>query len=113
MFEVTEGDKLDDVSEDRLSSGRSQDPVITIQHLHVAEVGIPDPDDDDRHGEVGGLDDSLPRVGHVGDDTVCQDQQDEVLLQDTEYKNTFLPLHSSVTSIRKSKDVKVGALPGR
>ena len=82
MLEVAEGDKLDDVPEDRLSFRRSQDPVVAIQHLHVAEVGVPDPDDDDGHGEVGGLDDGLPRVGHVGDDAVRQDQQDEVLLRD-------------------------------
>lgn len=29
---------------------------------------------------MGGLDDGLPRVSHVGDDAVCQDQQDEVFL---------------------------------
>lgn len=82
MLEVAEGDELDDVPEDRLSFRRSQDPVVTVQHLHVAEVGVPDPDDDDGHGEVRGLDDGLPRVGHVGDDAVRQDQQDEVLLRD-------------------------------
>ena len=82
MLEVAEGDELDDVPEDGLSFRRSQDPVVAVQHLHVAEVGVPDPDDDDRHGEVGGLDDGLPRVGHVGDDAVRQDQQDEVLLRD-------------------------------
>lgn len=81
MFEVAEGDELDDVPEDGLSFGRPQDPVVAVQHLHVAEVGVPDPDDDDGHGEVGGLDDGLPGVGHVGDDAVGQDQQDEVLLK--------------------------------
>lgn len=74
MFEVTEGDKLDNVSEDWLSFWRSQDPIIAIQHLHVAEVSVPDPDNDDGHGEVGGLDDGLPCVSHVGDDPVRQDQ---------------------------------------
>lgn len=82
MFEVTKGDELDDVPEDRLSFGGTQDPVIAVQHLHVAEVGVPDSNDDDRHGEVGGLDDGLPRVRHVGDDAVRQDEQDEVLLRD-------------------------------
>lgn len=28
------------------------------------------------------MDDSLSGVGHVGDDTICQDQQDEVLLRE-------------------------------
>lgn len=80
VFEVSEGDKLDDVSEDRLSFGRSQDPVVSIQHLHVAEISVPDPNNNDGHGQVGGLDNGLSRVGHVGDHTVRQDQQDEVLL---------------------------------
>lgn len=80
VFEVAKGDELDDVPEDGLSFGRSQDSIVSVQHLHVAEVGVPDPDDDDGHREVGGLDDGLPRVGHVGDDAVGQDQQDEVLL---------------------------------
>lgn len=80
VFEVPEGHKLDDVSKDRLSLGRPQNPIITIQHLHVTEVSVPHSDDDDRHGEVGGVDNGLPGVSHVCDDTVCQDQQDEVLL---------------------------------
>ena len=80
MFEVAEGDELDDVPEDRLSFGRSQDPVVAIQHLHVAEIGVPDPDDDDGHGEVRGVHNGLPRVRHVSDDAVRQDQQDEVFL---------------------------------
>lgn len=80
MFEVSEGHELNDVSKDRLSLGRPQDPVVAIQHLHVAEVGIAHAHDDDRHGEVGGVDDGLPGVSHVCDDAVGQDQQDEVLL---------------------------------
>lgn len=80
MFEAAERDELDDVPQHRLPFGRAQDPVVAVQHLHVAEVGVPDPDDDDGHGEVGGLDDGLPGVGHVCDDAVRQDQQDEVLL---------------------------------
>jgi len=81
VLEVAERDELDDVPEDGFSFGRPQDPVVAVQHLHVAEVGVPDADDDDGHGEVGGLHDGLPGVGHVGDDAVRQDQQDEVLLR--------------------------------
>lgn len=88
MLEVAEGDELDDVPEDGFSSGWSQDPVIAVQHLHVAEVSAPDPDDDDGHGEVGGLDDGLPGVGHVRDDAVRQDQQDEILLRDKEHERS-------------------------
>lgn len=82
MFEVLEGDKLDDVSQDGLPLRRTQDPVVPVQYLHVGEVRVPHADDDDRHGQVGGVHDGLPRVRHVGDDAVRQDQQDEVLLRD-------------------------------
>lgn len=81
MFEVAKGDKLDDVPEDGFSFGRPQDPVIPIQHLHVTEVSVPYPDDNDGHRKMGGLDDGFPGVGHVGDDAVSQDQQNEVLLE--------------------------------
>lgn len=47
MFEVSEGHELNNVSKDRLSLGRPQDPVVTIQHLHVAEVGIAHSHDND------------------------------------------------------------------
>ena len=80
MFEVPEGHELDDVAKDGLSLGRPQNPIVAIQHLHVTEVCVAHSHDDDRHGEVGGMDDGLPRVGHVCDDPVSQDQQDEVLL---------------------------------
>lgn len=80
VFEVPEGHKLDDVSKDRLALGRPQNPIVTIQHLHVTEVSVPHAHNDDGHGEVGGMDDGLPSVCHVRDDTVSQDQQDEVLL---------------------------------
>lgn len=81
VFEVPEGHELDNVSKDRLSFGRPQNPIIAIQHLHVTEVSIAHAHDDDRHGEVGGVDYGLPGVGHVCDDAVGQDQQDEVLLR--------------------------------
>lgn len=47
VFEVSEGHELNDVSKDWLSLGRPQDPIVTIQHLHVAEVGIAHAHDDD------------------------------------------------------------------
>lgn len=83
MFEVLERDKLDDVAEDGLPLWRTQDPVIPVQNLHVGEVRISHTDDDDRHGQVGGVHDGLARVRHVGNDAVCQDQQDEILLWDS------------------------------
>lgn len=89
MFEVPERHELDNVSKDRLSLGRPQNPIIAIQHLHVTEVSIAHSHNDDRHGEVGGMDDGLPGVGHVCDDAVGQDQQDEVLLQSTRCEVTM------------------------
>lgn len=70
MFEVSERDELDNVTEDRFSFGRSQDPVVSVQHLHITEICVPNPNNYDGHGEVGGLDDGLSRVSHVGDNTV-------------------------------------------
>lgn len=81
MFEVPKWHKLDDVSKHRLTLGRPQDAIITIQHLHVTEIRVAHPNDDDWHGEVRGVDDGLPGVSHVGDDAVRQDQQDEILLK--------------------------------
>lgn len=97
VFEVAEGDELNDVPEDGLSFGWAQDPVVAVQHLHVAEVGVPDTNDDDGHGEVGSLNDGLPRVGHVGDDAVCQDQQDEVLLEDWTWRDPVRPAPAART----------------
>lgn len=81
MFEVPKWHKLDNVSKHGLALGRPQDAVIAVQHLHVTEISVAHADDDDGHGEVGGVDDGLSGVSHVCDDAVCQDQQDEVLLK--------------------------------
>lgn len=81
MFEVLEGDKLDNVPEDWFPFGRAQDAVVAIQDLHVRKVSVAHAHDDHGHGQVGGVHDGLPRVSHVGDDAVRQDQQDEVFLQ--------------------------------
>lgn len=81
MFEVPKWHKLDNVSKHRLALGRPQDAIITIQHLHVTKISVAHPDDDDRHGEVGGVDNGLSGVSHVCDDAIRQDQQDEILLK--------------------------------
>lgn len=45
---------------------------------------------------MGGLDDGLPGVGHVGNDAVRQDEEDEVLLTDrTESSPLALRLNSA------------------
>ena len=80
--------------------------------MHVAEVGVPDPDDDDGHGEVGGLDDGLPGVGHVCDDAVRQDQQDEVLLEDKGYKNdqSVLPFFRRISKCQSVQTIFTSVL---
>lgn len=70
MFEVPKWHKLDNVSKHRLALGRPQDPIITIQHLHVTKIGVSHPDDDDWHGKVRGMDNGLPGVSHVCDDAI-------------------------------------------
>lgn len=80
VLEVTEGDELDDVTQHGLTPGGAQDAVVTVQDLHVGEVGVAHPHNDDGHGQVGGADNGLPRVRHVCHHAVRQDQQDEVLL---------------------------------
>lgn len=83
VLELPERDELDYVTEDGLALGGAQDAVVPIQDLHVGEVGVAHPHDDDGHGKVGGADDGLPCVRHVRHHSVRQDQQDEVLLGDT------------------------------
>lgn len=80
ILELPEGHKLDNVTHYGLALGGAQDAIIPIQDLHVGEVCIAHTHDDDGHGQVGGPDNGLPCVSHIGHDTICQDQQDEVLL---------------------------------
>lgn len=80
MLKVTEGHELDNVSEDGFSFGRAQNAVIAIQHLHITEVCVAYSHNDNGHGEVGGVYDGLPRVRHVCYNSICQDQQNEILL---------------------------------
>lgn len=80
VFEVPEGHKLDNVTKHRFPLGGPQDAVIAVQHLHITEVRVAHSHDDDRHGQVGGMDDGLPGVSHVRDDTIGENQQDEILL---------------------------------
>lgn len=80
MFEVSEWHKLNDVAKNRLSLGRSQDPIVPIQHLHVTEISISYSNYNDRHGEMGGMDNGFACIGHVCDDAIRQNQQDEILL---------------------------------
>lgn len=80
MFEVVEWHELNNVSQDRFSFRRAEYSIIPIQHLHVAEIRVAHADDDDRHGQVGGVDDGLSCVCHICDHSICQDQQYKIFL---------------------------------
>lgn len=73
MFEVAEGHKLHNVPQDWFSFRRAEDSIITIQHLHVAEIRAAYAYDDDRHGQVGGVNDGLSCICHVCDYSIRQD----------------------------------------
>lgn len=79
-LELPEGHKLHDVTERGLAPGGAQDTIVPVQGLHIREVSIAHPHDDDGHGQVGGAHDGLPRISHVGHHSVGQDQQNVVLL---------------------------------
>ena len=81
MIELAEWHKRDDVPQDRLSFRRAKDSIISVQSLHISKVSVSHANDDDGHGQVGGVNDGLSSVRHVRNHTVRQDQEDEVLLQ--------------------------------
>lgn len=80
MFEVAEGHKLHNVPQDRFSFRRAEDSIITIQHLHVAEICAAYANDDDGHGQVRGVDDGFSCICHICDHSIGQDEQYEVFL---------------------------------
>lgn len=80
-FKVSKGHKLHDVSENRLSLRRAQHSVVSVQDLHVSEVGVAHAHDDDGEGLVGGAHNGLARVRHVRHHAVGEDEQDVVPLQ--------------------------------
>jgi len=81
VLELPVRHKLDDVSNGRLSDLRAQASIVPVQELHGTEVGPPDANDDDGHGQAGGVDDGAARLIHVCDHSVSDDQQNKVLLR--------------------------------
>lgn len=71
--------ELGDVTSCIVSAGR-QNLAVTVQVLHLGEVGTADADDNDRHWRVGGGNDGGLGGVHVVDGTISQDEQDGVLL---------------------------------
>ncbi len=89
MFEVTERHKLHDVTQHWFSFRWTKDTIITVQHLHVSEICASNSHDDDRHGQMRGVDDRLSSVRHICDHSVRQDEQDEVLLHRGKKRETL------------------------
>ena len=81
MFEVPEWHKLHNITNHSLAWGGSEDTVIPIQNAHEGEIGLPNPDNDERHGQRWGLHYGLDCLVHVRECTICQQQQDMVGLQ--------------------------------
>lgn len=88
-LKISERHELDDVSGGNVTSGWSQQFVVTVQELHCAEVCPAHPHDDDGHGQPRGLHNSDACEIHVGDHTICEDEQHVVLLQAGAKKGPF------------------------
>lgn len=84
-FEVSEGHKLHNVPEDRFTLWWPQDSIISVQNLHVCEVGIAHTDNNNGERLVGGSNNGFTCVSHICHYTVCEDEQDVVSLQETNF----------------------------
>lgn len=80
VFKLPEGDKLHDVPHGSLASHGAQASVVSVQELHGREVRVADSHDDDGHGQAGGVDNGVPSLVHVCDDSVGDDEEDKILL---------------------------------
>ena len=81
ILKLPEWYKLDNVSHGGLASLRAQTSIVSIQELHSAKVSIPYSDNDDGHGQTGGIDDGIACVVHVCDHSVSDDEENIVLLR--------------------------------
>lgn len=80
VLELSERHELDDVSDGRLARRGAQTAPVTVEKLHGAEVGTAHPDDDDGHGQLGGINQSLSGLVEVRDHTVGDDEEHKILL---------------------------------
>lgn len=80
MLELPEGHKLHDVPHGGLACSRVKSPVVSIQELHGSEICPAYSDNDDRHGQTGGVDDGTACLIHVCDYSVSDDEENVVLL---------------------------------
>lgn len=80
VAEVAEGHELDDVTHGLLARVGVQHAAVPIQELHGSKVSVAHAHDDDGHGQLGRLHHGVPRLVHVADHPVRDDEEDEVLL---------------------------------
>lgn len=80
VLELSERHELDDVSDGRLARRGAQTAPVTVEKLHGTEVGTAHPDDDDGHGQLGGINQSLSGLVEVRDHTVGDDEEHKILL---------------------------------
>lgn len=80
ILELSEWNKLDNISHGSLACSRAQKSIISIQELHGAEVGPAHSHDNNRHGQTRGFDDGVASLIHVRDHAIGDDEQYQVLL---------------------------------
>lgn len=81
VFEVSEGDKLDNVSGHSLSHSWPQDTIVSIQKLHGLKVSRPHPNNDDGQRQPRRPDNGVTGLVKVGDFAVSEDEEHAVLLR--------------------------------
>lgn len=82
IFKLPERHKLDNVSHGGFACQRAQTSIVSVQELHRCEVCVAYSNDDDGHGQSGGIDDGTACLIHVCYHSVGDDEEDKVLLQE-------------------------------
>lgn len=83
ILELPEWYKLDNVPHGGLACSGAQNAIISIQELHGGEIGPAHADNDDGHGQAGGVDDGTTGLVHVCDDSIGDDEENKVILRGT------------------------------
>lgn len=81
VFELSKRHKLDDVSCSWLSCQGLQDTVVSVKEFHGFEISFTNSDNNDGHRQLRGINNRLPSLVQISDLSICDDQQDEVLLK--------------------------------
>ena len=80
FLEVLKLDELDDIADSRLAAGIPDSDFVTVQLLHVREIRIAYPHNDNREGVLGTLNDKICGLRHIMDDAISQNEKDVVHL---------------------------------